>query len=162
MARLVEQWVIPDKKEFEYVINGLTQEALKHDALDAYAWADPKRGIISLYTHSRQDIEDFRALVRQFPAAEDGYQYETYLRDNLIQQYSLTVFLKDNLDNIQAEGLAPLIFKRNKYLKGSLRMIKVKSYLPEDVNAAGVSRKGWCLIHFVGSNTFLDSRRHLP
>ena len=114
LARLVKQWVIPDKKEFECVINGLTQEALKHYALDAFAWADPKRGSIALYTHSRQDMEDFRALVRLLPAAKDGFQYETYLRDNLIQQYSFTVLLKDNLDNIQVKGLAPLIFKRNK------------------------------------------------
>ena len=41
-------------------------------------------------------------------------------------------------------------------------MIKIKSYLPEDVNAAGVSRKGWRLIHFVGNDAFLASIAIFP
>ena len=56
-------------------------------------------------------MEDFRALVRQFPAAEDGYQNEPTYATISFSNTPLIVLLKDNLDNIQAEGLAPLIFQ---------------------------------------------------
>ena len=59
-----EEWTIPDRKGFSRTVSTITQNAITDPlALDAYAWSDPKRGNIALYTDSCHDIERFREVV---------------------------------------------------------------------------------------------------
>ena len=88
---------------------------------------------IALYTYSMSDIKAFREVVRQYSPPDPDYQYETYLRDNVVKRFSLTV-LKKNLEAIRTDNLSPMLFRRNKYLKGSLSTVRVKTYGQQDVN----------------------------
>ena len=59
--------------------------------------------------------------------------------------------LRSNLASIQNDNLAPVLFKRNRYLKGSLRIIKITFFVAEDPNATGISR-AYCHILFSQAN----------
>ena len=107
-------------------------------------------------------MELFREVLRSVQDPDPLFQYETYLRESILQRYSLTVLLKPNLSNIQSNNLGPVLLKCNRYLKGSIRTVKVKTYALEDSNAAGVSRAGWRLFHLEGDTAFLDSLRPFP
>ena len=154
---LQQAWTIPDESEFQTALNHITQHALSTDTLDAYAWSDGKRGNIALHTHSMSNIKAFREVVRQYSPPDPNYQYETYLRDNVVKRFSLTVLLKKNLEVISTANLCPMLFSRNKYLKGSLSTVRVKTYGHQDINHQGVSRAGWRLVHLVADQKFLDS-----
>ena len=78
-------WTIPDRTEFEHLINEATQIALNNDCLAPFAWADPKRGNIALYASSRLALEQFREVVGSIDPKKSGYQYKTYLRESVIQ-----------------------------------------------------------------------------
>ena len=108
---------------------------------------DQKRGNIVLYASSRIALEQFREVVRSIDPKTSGYQYETYLRESVIQKYSVTIMLRNNLASIANDNLAPVLFKRNRYLKGSLRVVKIKFFAAEDRNTTGISRAGWRLFH---------------
>ena len=90
-----------------------------------YKRQDPKRGNIALYTDSRHDIELFREVVRSIESPTPGFQYETYLRESVVQKYSITIMLRSNLSGISNDNLAPILFKRNRYLNGSLPVVKI-------------------------------------
>ena len=64
---------------------------------------------------------------------------EMYLRESVIQKYSVTIMLRTNLASIHNDNLAPVLFKRNRYLKGSLRVIKIKFFAEEDCNSTSIS-----------------------
>lgn len=62
---LTEPWSIPDHREFEKIINDITQRSLQDLAIDAFAWADPKRGNLAFHTHSCGAKEAFPKLIRE-------------------------------------------------------------------------------------------------
>ena len=64
--------------------------------------------------------------------------------------------------DIYPAAIGPLIFKRNRYLKGTLHTVKVKSFDADDVNPAGISRADWRLVHLQGDQMFMDSLYPLP
>ena len=66
--------------------------------------------------------------------------------------------LRSNLEDIENESLAPILFKRNRYLKGSLQIIKIKFFAAKDRNSTGISRAGWHLFHLEADPNFLRSR----
>ena len=70
--------------------------------------------------------------------------------------------LRSNLDNIKDDDFAPILFKRNRYLKGSLRIIKVKFFAEEDRNSTGISRAGWRLFHLEADSAFLRFLEPFP
>ena len=70
--------------------------------------------------------------------------------------------LRSNLMSIQNDNLALVLFKRNRYLKGLLRVIKIKFFAEEDRNATGISRAGWRLIHLEADPDFLLSLQPFP
>ena len=140
-------WSIPDRAEFDQLINEATLRALSEDCLTPYAWADPKRGNIALYAASRLGLECFREVICSISPPDAEFQYETYLHESVVQKYSITIMLRTNLAGIQNDALAPVLFKRNRYLKGSLRIIKIKFFAAEDRNSTGISRAGWRLFH---------------
>ena len=147
IGEFMAPWVIPQQEEFDHIINEATQNALSTDALSSFAWADSKRGNVALYAESRMAMELFREVLRSVQAPDPLFQYETYLRESILQRYSLTVLLKPNLANIQSNNLVPILLKRNRYLKGSIRTVKVKTYASDDSNPVGVSRlDGACSI----------------
>ena len=147
-------WTIPDRTEFEPLINEATQITLNNDCLAPFAWADPKRGNIALFANSRLALEQFREVVRSIDPKTSGYQYETYLRESVIQKYSVTIMPRTKL--------APVLFKRNRYLKGSLRVVKIKFFTAEDQNSTGISRAGWRLFHLEADPDFLQSLQPFP
>ena len=131
-------------------------------AIRAYAWSDPKRGIIALKTESRSRLELVRDAIRAWGSAGDKYEYETYLNDAIVERYSVTVLLRRNFCTIPSEKLASHLFKRNKQLKGKLTALKCKFYSDSDVNSNGTSRKDWRLIHLEADDVFLRSLEAFP
>lgn len=137
-------------------------------ALKYLAWSDERRGIIALKTNSLRRIELFRQHIRDWrPTDEDEEQledmeFESYLIEAIVGQYSLTILLRRNLRRIKIENLAELLFARNKMLKGSLTHIKCKSYTQEDFNQNETSRKDWRLVHLEGDDAFLESIAQFP
>ena len=115
-----------------------------------------------MYATSRLAIEQFREVIRSISPPDAEYQYETYLRESVVQKYSITTMLRSNLMSIQNDNLAPVLFKRNRYLKGSLRVIKIKFFAEEDRNATGISRAGWHLFHLEADPDFLLSLQPFP
>ena len=99
IGEFMDPWVIPQQEEFDHIINEATQNALSTDALSSFAWADSKRGNVALYAESRMAMELFREVLRSVQAPDPLFQYETYLRESILQRYSLTVLLKPNLAN---------------------------------------------------------------
>ena len=87
---------------------------------------------------------------------------ETFLRESIVERFSLTILLRRNHRNIKASSLPERIFKRNNKLRGGLRTVKVKKYADTDKNANGTSRKQWRLIHLVADETFLESLAKFP
>ena len=85
-----------------------------------------------------------------------------YLRESVIQKYSVTIMLRTNLASIHNDNLAPVLFKWNCYLKGSLRVIKIKFFAEEDRNSTGISRAGWRLFHLEADPEFLQSLQPFP
>ena len=67
-----------------------------------------------------------------------------------------------NLASIYNDNLTPVLFKRNRYLKGSLRVIKIKFFAEEDRNSTGISRAGWRLFHLKADPEFLHSLQPFP
>ena len=65
--------------------------------------------------------------------------------------------LRNNLSSIANDNLAPVLFKRNRYLKGSLRVVKIKFFTAEYRNTTGFSRAGWRLFHLEADADFLQS-----
>ena len=55
-------------------------------------------------------MELFREMVRSISPPDLEYQYETYLRESVVQKYSVTVMLRSNLDNIEDDDFAPILF----------------------------------------------------
>ena len=86
---LSSPWSIPDCSEFDQLINTATIRALSEDCLTPFAWADPKRGNIALYATSRMGMERFREVIRSISPPDDEFQYETYLRESVVQKLSL-------------------------------------------------------------------------
>ena len=70
---------IPDRTEFEHLINEATQIALNNDCLAPFAWADPKWGNIALFVNSPLALERFLEVVHSINPHKSGFQYETYL-----------------------------------------------------------------------------------
>ena len=117
-------WTVPDRAEFDGLVNDATQHALTEDCLTPFSWADPKWGNITLYAASRLGLEHFREVICSIAPSNAEYQYETYLWESVVQKYSITIMLRTNLAGIQNDALAPVLFKRNRYLRdpyGSLR-----------------------------------------
>ena len=73
-------------------------------------------------------MELFRETFRSISPPDPEDQYETYLRESVVQKYSVTVMLRSNLDNIEDDDFVPILFARNRYLKGSLWIVKVKFF----------------------------------
>ena len=79
IGALSSPWSIPDRAEFNRLINLATGHALSEDCLAPYAWADPKRGNIILYAASHMGMELFREVIRSISPPDDEFQYETCL-----------------------------------------------------------------------------------
>ena len=162
IGALSSPWSIPDCTEFDQLINEGTLRALSEGCLTPYVWADPKRGNIALYAASRMGLERFREVIRSISPPDVKFQYETYLRKSVVQKYSVIIMLRTNLEGIQNDALAPVLFKCNRYLKGSLRIIKIKFFAAEDCNSTGISRAGWRLFHMEADPDFLRSLEPFP
>ena len=115
-----EEWVVPDEDTFNDVVNevicGLTEE--ENDGIKAYAWSDPRRGVIALKTASKSKIEVIRDAIRDWGNGNEKYEYETYLNDAIVEKYSVTVLLRRNFRTIKTEKVASHLFRRNKQLRG--------------------------------------------
>ena len=68
-----------------------------------------------------------------------------------MDKFSLTILLWLNLRKIKIEKLASFIFARNKVLKGSLRPLKCKFDVNDDINQNDTSKKDWRLIYLKGN-----------
>ena len=86
-----------------------------------------------------------------------GQILETFLRDTIIECFSVTILLRRNHCNVNASSLPDKLFKRNNKLRGRLKAVKVKKYADDDVNANSTSRRQWRLVHLVADETFLNS-----
>ena len=142
------------------VICGLTDD--DESAVKAYAWSDPKRGVIALKTASKSRLEAVREAIRRWGNGNEKFEYETYLNDAIVERYSVTVLLKRNFRTIPSDKVADQLFKRNKQLKGSITALKCKIYADTDVNSNGTSRRDWRLIHYEADDTFLKSLEAFP
>ena len=69
---------------------------------------------------------------------------------------------KPTLPLFRAINLPRCFFKLNRYLKGSLRIIKVKYFAEEHHSVTGICRPGWQLFHLEADRDFLQSLRPFP
>ena len=158
------EWAVPDEDQFNDLINDIICNLTDSDnpAIKAYAWSDPKRGIIALNTFSRKLLDQFRNEIKEYGGPDSNTEYETYLNDAIVDKFSVTILLKRNLRSIATQKLAQMLFKRNPELRGSLRPIKCKHYAENDTNMNGTSRKDWRLIHYEANEEFLKSLEKRP
>ena len=94
-GNLDEEWTVPGEDDFNDVVNQIINDITEADdpALKAYAWSDPKRGVIALKTASMKRLQEFRNAVRAWGTDNDRYQYESYLNDVIVEKYSITCLL---------------------------------------------------------------------
>ena len=74
-SSLSSPWSIPDRGEFDDLVNDATQAALLCDCLAPFAWADPKRGNIVLYANSRTTLEHFCDVISSISSKDPHYEY---------------------------------------------------------------------------------------
>ena len=163
-----KRWSIPTVDHFLDYMN-LIQSALLHDDppfADSLAWFNPwgshNMGLVGIHP----DQLDHFSQLRQYIASKlyDGQVYNTYPKELIAKRYEFTAMLKKNLRTFNLRVLPKAIFKKNKNLdiKGDLVLLKSKEFGRKEVSKQGEPKGDWRLALLSGSESFMQSVRHLP
>ena len=163
-----KKWTVTPLEMFIDYMNLIQSSLLEEDPDfgEALAWFNPwsshNMGLIGI----NPDIPEAFHALRQFITSRsyNGQVFNTYPKELIAKRYDFTALLKKNLRTFNMRVLTKAIFKKNPSLnlKGDLVLHKHIDFDSKERSKQGESKADWRLALLTGSETFMNSIRHLP
>ena len=114
-----------------------------------------KVGLLGLSIKNRDLLTDFRELVEK--QVTDSTKFSIYPRDALEKKGNVSVLLRETYRGLDVTLLPRAIFRRNRALRGGLKVTHVKHYGDDERSRTGAPKRGWRLVLLQGDATFMES-----
>ena len=154
-----KHWTVPELKIFHDLLNRVEGEIMVNnlECGDAYKWANQwgRVGLLGLSPKNIDHINEYRTVVESQLLGQT--RFTIFPKDGLERKGTVSVLLREHFRSFKVEWLPMAIMKRNKKLKGGLRLTHTKMYADTDVSRAGACKKGWRLALLQGCHKFMKS-----
>ena len=152
-------WTVPEPQLFHDLVNRVEDRAneLRLKCGDVLKWSSlwGKVGLLGLSIKDRDLLIEFRELVEK--QVTGSIKFSIYPRDALEKKGNVSVLLRETYRGLDVKLLPRSIFRRNRALRGGLKVTHIKHYGDAERSRAGASKKGWRLVLLQGDATFMES-----